>query len=95
MGVHQLDVPGEALVQGGKIGFRDGSHWRNSYIIIDGRKKTERRGRSTRREGIESREQREACKSWKTAKEHFWRSTSINSYLGLAQAAGHLFAVFA
>lgn len=27
MSIHQLGVPGEALVQGRKIGFRNGSHW--------------------------------------------------------------------
>lgn len=40
MSLHQLGVPGEALVQGRKIGFRNGSHWQNSYIIIEPRVKS-------------------------------------------------------
>ena len=35
--IQKLDVPGEALVQGREIGFRDGSHWRDNYIILDAR----------------------------------------------------------
>lgn len=53
MSIHQLGVPGEALVQGREMGFRNGSHWRNNYIIIEPKIKTVGKRDMTGRRGRE------------------------------------------